>query len=192
MALPPLTKVSAKTAAEICARFELGEQAKKLPQTGLAPSAFLEKLVSERHFPDAIRFLAFALPKREAIWWAARCARAVAGTSLPAEQQAALQVAERWCLAPSEELRRAAMVASEKAQLKSPAGCAALAVFFSGGSLAPPDVPAVPPAEDLTARTVVGAVLMAAVVSEPEKAEQKYQRFVDQGVALASGKEQVK
>src|SRR5581483_7205956 len=149
MALPPLTKVAAKTAAEICAHFELGEQAKKLPQTGLSPAPFLEKLISERHFPDAIRFLAFALPKREAIWWAARCARSVAATGLPPEQQAALQIAERWCVAPSEELRRSAMEASEKAQLKSPAGCAALAVFFSGGSLAPPNVPAVPPAEDL-------------------------------------------
>jgi hypothetical protein len=192
MALPPLTKVAAKTAAEICARFELGEKAKALPQAGLSPGAFLERLVNERHFPDAIRFLAFALPKREAIWWAARCARSVGGTALALEQQAALQVAERWCLAPTEELRRSALAASEKAQLKSPAGCTALAVFFSGGSLAPPDVPVVPPAEDLTARTVVGAVLMAAVVSEPEKAEQKYQRFVEQGVALATGKEQVK
>jgi hypothetical protein len=192
MALPPLIKVAAKTAAEICAHFELGEQAKALPQAGLSPGAFLEKLLNERLLPDAIRLLAFALPKREAIWWAAKCARLVGGTTMPAEQQAALQVAERWCLAPTEELRRAAMAASEKAQLRSPAGCTALAVFFSGGSLAPPDVPAVPPAEDLTARTVVGAVLMAAVVTEPEKAEQKYQRFVEQGLALASGKEQVK
>jgi hypothetical protein len=192
MALPPLTKVTAKSAAEICARFELGEQAKALPQAGLSPGPFLEKLINERHFQDAIRFLAFALPKREAIWWAARCARSAGAAALPLEQQAALQVAERWCLAPTEELRRAAMAASEKAQLKSPAGCAALAVFFSGGSLAPPDVPVVPPAEDLTARTVVGAVLMAAVVNEPEKAEQKYQRFVEQGLALATGKDQVK
>src|SRR5579863_4660383 len=109
MALPPLTKVTAKTAAEVCARFELGEKAKALPQAGLSPAPFLEKLISERHFPDAIRFLAFALPKREAIWWATRCARSVAGTALPAEQQAALQIAERWCVAPTEELRRAAM-----------------------------------------------------------------------------------
>jgi hypothetical protein len=192
MALPPLTKVAAKTAAEICSRFELSEPARSLPQVGLTPGPYLERLINEKHFHDAIRFVAHALPKREAIWWATRCARLTGGAALPAEQQAALQVAERWCAGPSEELRRAAMAASEKAQLKSPAGCAALAVFFSGGSLAPPNVPVVPPADDLTPRTVAGAVLMAAVVNEPEKAEQKYQRFLEQGLAVASGKEQLK
>jgi hypothetical protein len=193
MALPPLTKVAAKTAAEICSRFELSEPARTLAQVGVSPAAYLEKLINERHFADAIRFLAYAMPKREAIWWATRCARlAAGGTALAAEQQAALQVAERWCTSPSEDLRRSAMAASEKAQLKTPAGCAALAVFFSGGSLAPPNAPVVPPADDLTPRTVAGAVLLAAVVSEPEKAEQKYQRFLEQGINVASGKEQVK
>ncbi|HVA48806.1 MAG TPA: hypothetical protein VNH11_20740 [Pirellulales bacterium] len=189
MAPPPLNKVEAKTAAEICARFELGEQAKLLPREGIAPAAFLERLIGERQFLDAVRFLAYALPKREAIWWAARCARLVAGAASTPEQQSALEVTERWCAQPSEELRRAAMAASEKAQLKTPAGCVALAVFFSGGSLAPPDVPVVPPADDLTARTVAGAVLMAAVVSQPEKAEEKYPRFLEQGIAVASGQD---
>lgn len=189
MAIAPLTKVEAKSAAEVCARFELGEKAALLPRDGFAPAAFLERLMTERQFLDAIRFLAYALPKREAIWWAARCARLVAGTALPPEQQSALEIMERWCAQPSEELRRAAMAASEKAQLKTPAGCAALAVFFSGGSLAPPNAPVVPPADDLTARTVAGAVLMAAVVSEPDKAEQKYQRFLEQGIAVAGGKD---
>lgn len=192
MTVPPLTKAAAQTAAEIGSRFELGEQAKSLIEGGLSPAAFLQRLIDERQFLDAVRFLAYALPKREAIWWAARCARLAAGTALPPEQQAALEVTDRWCAQPSEELRRAAMAASEKAQLKTPAGCAALAVFFSGGSLAPPNAPVVPPADDLTARTVTGAVLMAAVVSEPEKAEQKYHRFLEQGIALASSQEQVK
>jgi hypothetical protein len=135
--------------------------------------------------------LAHALPKREAVGWAARCARLSGGPKSP-EQQTALEAVERWRLEPSEELRRAALAAAEKAQLNNPAGCAALAVFFTGGSLAPPDVPVVPPGEGLTARAVAGAVLMAAVVSEPEKAEEKYQRFLEQGIAAANGQDQGK
>jgi hypothetical protein len=188
MPLPPLTKIEAKTAAEICAGFELSEPAKSLARDGLLPAAFLERLIDGGHVRDALGFLARALPKREAIWWAARCARLAGGPSSP-EQKAALETAERWCLEPSEELRRAAMAASEEAQLSNPSGCAALAVFFSGGSLAPPDVPVVPPAESSTAQAVAGAVLMAAVVSEPEKAEEKCQRFLEQGIAVASGKD---
>jgi uncharacterized protein DUF6931 len=191
MPLPPLTKIEAKTAAEICARFELSGPAAALPRDGLSPTAFLERLIEARHILDALSFLAHALPKREAVGWAARCARLAGGPKSP-EQQTALEAVERWRLEPSEELRRAAMAAAEKAQLNNPAGCAALAVFFTGGSLAPPDVPVVPPGEGLTARAVAGAVLMAAVVSEPEKAEEKYQRFLEQGIAAASGQDQGK
>ena len=191
MPLPPLTKIEAKTAAEICSRFELSEPAAALPRDGLSPAAFLERLIDGRHVRDALGFLAHALPKREAVGWAARCVRLAGGPASP-EQQAALEAVERWRLEPSEDLRRAAMAAAEKAQLNNPAGCAALAVFFTGGSLAPPDVPVVPPGEGLTARAVAGAVLMAAVVSEPEKAEEKYQRFLEHGLAAASGQDQGK
>lgn len=189
MSTAPLTKVEAKTAADVCARFELSEPAQALPRDGISPGAFLERLIDERHFHDAVRLLAYALPKREAIWWAARCTRLALATALTPEQLSALETSERWCAQPSEELRRAAWTASEKAQLKNPAGCAALAVFFSGGSLAPPEAPVVPPADDLTPRTVAGAILMAAVIRQPEQAEQKYLQFLEQGRAIASGKD---
>ena len=189
MSIAPLTKVEAKTAAEVCRRFELSEPAQALPRDGLSPAAFLERLIDERHLLDAIRVLAYALPKRESIWWAACCAAAALGPTITPEQQAALETTRRWCAAPSEELRRAAMAAAEKAQLKNPAGCAALAVFLSGGSLAPPAAPVVPPADDLTPQIVAGAILMAGVYSQPEQAEQKYLRFLEQGVAIAAGKD---
>lgn len=191
MPFPPLSKIEAKTAAEVCARFELSEPAQSLPREGASPATFLERLIAERHFQDAIRFLAFGLPKREAIWWAARCARLPGGPTTP-ERQAALELVERWCAAPDEELRRAAMAAAEKAKLDNAAGCAALAVFFSGGSVAPPDAPAVPPVETVTALAAASAVLMAAVESEPEKAEEKYQRFLEQGIAVAAGREAIR
>ena len=187
MTIPALTKIEAKTAAAVCARFELSEPARALLADGLSPGEFLERLIAGRQLHDAIRLLAYSLPKREAIWWAARCARTVLAAAITPEQQAALEATERWCAGPSEELRRAAMTASEKAQLRNPAGCAALAVFFSGGSLAPPTAPVVPPADDLTPRTVAGAILMAGIISQPEKAEQKYMQFLEQGLAIAGG-----
>ena len=185
-------KVTAKTAAEICKRFALGEEAKKLLREGVAPGPFLDTLMEKQQFTDAVRFLAHALPKREAVWWACQCGRAVAGANPPPPIAAALQAAEKWVADPSEENRRAAMPAAEAAEFKTPAGCAAVAAFWSGGSLAPPNVPVVPPGEYLTAHGVAGAVMLAAVQAEPEKAPEKFRKFLAQGIEVAKGTQQWK
>ena len=40
-------------------------------------------------YTDAVRFLAHALPKREAVWWACLCVRKAAGANPPPPAQAA-------------------------------------------------------------------------------------------------------
>ena len=182
-----LAKITAKTAAEVCKHFALGEEAKKLLREGLTPGQFLDTLIEKQQFVDAVRFLAHALPKREAVWWACLCTRAVAGLNVPPKIAAALASAEKWVVDPSEENRRAAMPAAEGAEFKTPAGCAAVAAFWSGGSLGPPNVPVVPPGEYLTAHGVAGAVMLAALQSEPEKAPEKYRKFLAQGIEVAKG-----
>ena len=52
----------------------------------------------------------------------------------------------------------------------------------------PPNLPAVPPGEDLTARMVAGALMLAAVIKEPEKAAEKYAAFLRTGLEIADGK----
>jgi hypothetical protein len=79
------------------------------------------------------------------------------------------------------------MAAAEAAGFRTPASWAAVAAFWSEGSLAPPDVPAVPPGDSLSAQAVTGAVMLAAVWSEPEKAPEKYATFLAQGRALGDG-----
>jgi hypothetical protein len=182
-----LAKVTAKTAAEVCKHFQLGDEAKKLLRDGMTPRQFLDVLVQKEQFPDAARFLAHALPKREAVWWACLCARQAAGSNLPAKPAAALQAAERWTADPSEDNRRKAQAAAEAAEMGTPAGCAAMAAFWSGGSLAPPNVPAVPPGEFLTAHGVAGAVMLAAVITQPEKAPEKYRKFFALGTEVGNG-----
>jgi hypothetical protein len=182
-----LTRVSAKTAAEICTRFALGDQAKTLLRDGLSPRQFLDLLLEQLQFVDAVRLLAYGLPKPEAVWWACLCGRSVAGGSPPPKVAAALQAAEKWIANPSEDHRRAAQKAAEAAELKTPAGCAAMAAFWSGGSLAPPSAPDVPPGEYLTADGVAAAVMIAAVQTEPDKAPEKFRRFCELGIAVANG-----
>ena len=183
----PLLKFTAKTAQEVCARFELSEEARALVRSGQTSPQCLDALVDKQLFPDAIRFLAHGLPKREAVWWACHCAKS-AGTTLGQAEAAAVQRAERWVADPSEENRQAAMPAAEAAKLGTPAGCAALAAFLSGGSMGPANVAAIPPAETLSGNAVAGAVLIAVVVKEPQKAAEKYRAFLGRGIEIANGK----
>ena len=78
------------------------------------------------------------------------------------------------------------MTAAERAEFGTPAGSSALAVFFSGGSIAPPDGPIIPPEKYQAANAVVGAVLLSVILREPEKAENRYQAFLDQGRKIAA------
>jgi len=172
--------------AQICAASELGDEAQALFREGMSPREFLGALIAKHHFPDAVRFLAHAMPRREAVWWAWVCARRSAGPEPEPPIQASLDATERWIAQPNEEHRRAAMKAAEEAELKTAAGCAGLAAFFSDGSLAPPNAPMVPPGEYLAAKAVSGAVIFAAIAVEPEKAGEKFRAYLDQGVDVVN------
>jgi Family of unknown function (DUF6931) len=64
---------------------------------------------------------------------------------------------------------------------------AAVAAFWSGGSMAPPDLPAVPPAPHLTGVAVAGAVSLAAVRSDPSLADDKRRRYIEIALDIANG-----
>jgi hypothetical protein len=178
-------QLSSRTAA-ISAAAELGEEALALVRPDLPPLNYVALLMEKKLYADAVRFLAHALPKREAVWWGWVCARRSAGEIPPAKIKAALDATEKWIAQPNEENRRAAMAAAQTAEFGTAAGCAGLAAFFSGGSLAPPEAPVVPPGEYLTAKAVSGAVIFAAVSADPEKAPEKFQSFVAQGVDVTN------
>jgi hypothetical protein len=165
---------------------ELGEEAMALVRPEMHPLDFVALLMEKALYPDAVRFIAHALPKREAVWWGWVCARRAAGDNPQPKIKAALDATEKWIAQPSEDNRRSAMAAAQKAELGTAAGCAGLAAFFSGGSLAPPEAPVVPPGEFLSAKAVSGAVIFAAVAKEPERAPEKFKSFVAQGVEVTN------
>jgi hypothetical protein len=165
---------------------ELGEEAMALLRPELHPLDFVALLMEKALYPDAVRFIAHALPKREAVWWGWVCARRASGDNPQPKIKAALDATEKWIAQPSEDNRRGAMAAAQKAELGTAAGCAGLAAFFSGGSLAPPEAPVVPPGEFLSAKAVCGAVIFAAVAKEPERAPDKFKSFVAQGVDVSN------
>ena len=166
----------------ICSVAELGDEAMALVRPDQKPADFVAALVEKQLYPDAVRFLAHALPKREAVWWGWMSARRVAGENPPPKIKAALEATEKWIAQPTEDNRRAAHASAQVAKFSTAAGCAGLGAFFSGGSLAPPDCPPVPPGEYLTAKAVSGAVNFAAMAGDPKQAPEKFKSFIAQGV----------
>lgn len=179
-------KKIARPPAEICALFALSEPARAALEPPPAPGEFVTRLAGAGLFPDAVRFLAHALPKREAVWWACLAARAALDHAAPPLLQA-LAAAEAWVYKPDEANRRAAMASAQAAGFDNPASWAAVAAFWSGGSLAPTEAPAVPPGETLSAVAAAGAVMLAAVLREPERAAERYHLFLAQALDIAAG-----
>ena len=179
-----LAKVAAKQVGEILTRFKIGDAGRALIQDDQPPAAAIAALLAGQQANEAVRLLAYAMPKREAVFWAALCVRVIAGDKTPASVVAA----EAWIKDPSEEHRRKAEPPADA--LDGAAGWVAMAAFWSGGSLSPVDAPLVPPAEHLCAHAAACAIMLAAVQTEPEKAAEKYSKFIELGLQVAAGTKQ--
>jgi hypothetical protein len=183
-----MTMSPGRGTAELVAIADLGEEARAVLVPGAAlplPRAFVALLMERGLQMDAVRFIAHALPRREAVWWAWVCARKSAGETPKPQIRAALDATERWVVQPTEDHRRQALQYGEAADFGTAAGCAALGAFMSGGSLGPPEAPVGPPSEFMTAKAVSGAVILAAVTPEATKAAEKFEDYVKLGLEVA-------
>lgn len=129
------------------------------PTAEVAPDAWFRSLREAREETAAIAYVAAALPKLEAIEWGL--------ASLPplerdAPDYAARMLlrdsARRWLHEPDDENRRAIERLTQTADQEWPETLIGLAIFFSGGSIAPEDGPPVPAEPGLPGQLVAGAV----------------------------------
>jgi hypothetical protein len=126
-----------------------------------APDKYCQALVDRGEIVEAIEFLAHALPRYEAVIWATQVLR-----RLTPGQDDMLTAVLRWIDDPNDADRRAVF---ERAQLLPSGSAKALlgnAVFFSGGSMSGPDLPAVLPPPFACGKSAYGAVLTAAYATK--------------------------
>lgn len=172
---------------ELLARSSL-EDGQSILRPEMTPRQAIDSLLGSGHSLDAMRLIARALPRREAVWWCCVCCRAVLTAPGDAEQLATLDIVERWVSTPSEVNRRACQTVSEEIGVGTPAGQSALAAFWSGGSLSLPKLPVVPPPEHLLPAAVANAVILAGVCVGPKNAPAAYARFGGFATDIAEGK----
>jgi hypothetical protein len=180
-------KLDTVTLQTILPRLELSKAATVCLDRCERPSEAVSRLVQADLLIEAARVCAHALPSRERVWWAARCVRATATGVLPAADGEATALAEGWVRRPADETRRAAMEKAQATGFTSPEAWVAVAAFWSGDSMAPPDQPKVPPAPHLAGSAVVGAVILASVRTYPDRQPDRLRRFVCSALDIAAG-----
>lgn len=128
----------------------------------LPPAEYFARLKSEGRLAHAVCFLAQSLRRFDAVSWAVRFVRDCepASDSQSAEGTA-LKAALLWLQDPSDERRRTAFQAARAA--KGAEAMAAMAVFFSGGSVAPPQCEPCPAPRETAGRLAAAAVRLACV-----------------------------
>jgi hypothetical protein len=166
----PEPKAQLRPVAELIERAELSEEATSKLRPDATPSAFMRELVGEGLLIDAVKFLTQAIGPARAVAWALACVRQFRG-----ENNGAVMAAfDAWVADPSDVNRRAAADAAEDGPEKS----LGLAIFFSGGSIAPPDVNPIPPPPHVAEKLAAGAIMLA-VVADPEHAAERYRRCIE-------------
>lgn len=167
-------------------RLKLSDPAKKLLTDDMSPEDFIDLLVEKELYPDALRFLAFVLPKPIAVGWGCECVdESLSGKLTPVDQKAQ-DAAKAWSIEPNEQNCRAAEKAAIDTEYSGAAGWMALGAFWSGDSLAPADLPPVPPGEALGAEAISAALTMAATSTAPQHVAARYRTFLNHGRKLIS------
>ena len=190
--LEPLIQLSRHNVADVCKDFDLQEESKTCLIGAVQPNAFLACLIDNKCYFDAVRFLAYALPNREAVWWACQCVRSVPvcfqGDEIAVQ---ALESAEKWVLAPQPESCEFALAAGKKHSFEmpgAPAAWTAIAAACTQHELA--EAEGHPEPKLTTAYASAGAITMTATV-ENTLITERFTQFIDLGIEIAQGKKRV-
>ena len=152
--------------------------------TDQSPIVFLKALLSANKLPDAVTWCAYLLPRRESVWWACGCVRALSGDIAP-DRAAGLLAAEAWVYEPDDEHRQAALDVATKGEATNPMTWLAFAAGWSGGILASSTTKQIPVPQYMTARAARIAVLTSAQSLPRQSRPARLHECVRDGIKLA-------
>ncbi len=142
-------------------------------------------LIQSDLYDEAIKFLAFGLPIREAVWWAYICSEELERDEKCSNTQNALRAINDWVKNPNDDVRRQTKVFADALDLYTPTSWAAIAVFWSGGSIAPQDKPEVEADDFMSGYAVSNSLILAA--ERDEKPAEKKKLYIKRGLHIAMG-----
>src|ERR1700761_5930760 len=164
---------------------ELGRVLAPLPGD-LDPLEYTRAVLSGPRPTDAIIFLAHLLPRREAVWWAIQCVRAMLGSNA---DDGAFRAADAGVRAPEDDNRRAALAAFNACNQRAATTWLAFAAGWSGGSVTPPDNDPMPAPPAACAQGVHTAVILAACAGDPLGVVDRLKACTEAGIRFADGED---
>jgi hypothetical protein len=182
-----LAKLAGAELATVVERATLSAEAVASLQGCTDVADAILRLETSGFAPEAVRLMAHALPKREGVWWACMCAVNTMPADLPAADRLARETAELWVRQQKDEQRRTAMTHAEAGGFRSPEAWAGVAAFWSGDSMSPVGMPAVPPPPQAVGGAVSGAVALSAVRGDLKRHAERLKRFLESGRNIAAG-----
>ncbi|HUB80520.1 MAG TPA: hypothetical protein VMB03_17065 [Bryobacteraceae bacterium] len=164
------------TVKELSETAGVSDPAKALAQEDSTPGSYLENLQKQELHQDAIKFQAYKMPTDAGIKWASASIKELRSPESKQQKDETLDAVDAWVKAPGDETRFAAKKAADNAKKSDASKLAALAVFMSGGSLAPPNAPHTPPPQYSAQKLISGSLVAAVLSYEPAKAKERYQK----------------
>lgn len=151
---------------------------------------FINRLVEDGAVVDAIRYLAVAITKRQAIWWSVATHTKLKdlGASINPQEDAAWSLVREWVYSPTEEIRTKALKTAEDLEFQTPGAYAALAVFWSGGSMLPPETgEMLLPPPQLSGTAVGASILLICASGKPNETIRRQNEAIAIGLDIARG-----
>lgn len=180
-------KVNSDKVVDVIDVETLEAESLELLDPGMSPERFIGKLSSANQWADAISVLTSALPKREAIWWACRCAEEMELMATNKWEAMALKAAEKWAFKPTPENRQDAFMQAQKSDSPSAGTLACMAVVFTEDKLELGDDQVV----EFDASKFVGIAKAVILISASEKKGEQYtealKQFMLKGEHIARG-----
>lgn len=184
-----MSRLRFETAAEVFEAFPaLASDIRVSPGPEELPLVYCGRLLAPETGAEAVRFLAHTLPRREAVWWAARSVRSLLGQAADTGGLKGVELAESWVREPDEPTRRAALEFGLAADQAAPGTWAALAAAWSGGGLTLGQHTANAPA-DTTGRCAMVAVTLASCGLPAKQRWAATRVCIEAGMRFAAGGE---
>ena len=178
------TRIRFATARSVFEAFEDLRHSAPAPADECAPLEYVGQLLASRRPADAIAFLAYLLPRREAVWWARQCVGAILGARA---DTAALHAAEDWVRAPDEESRRVALDIGKAGDQRTATTWLALAAGWSGGSLIGAEHAPVLPPQSSCAKAANAAIVLAVCTVDQRAMPAWISACAEAGMRFADG-----
>ncbi len=154
------------------------------PGGDVEPLDYARSLLASPRPADAVVFLAYLLPRREAVWWARQCVGVILG---PLAEDEAFRAAEAWVRAPEEDNRRLALQVGGAGDQRQATTWLALAAAWSGGSMCAPDIKPMAPPISACAKAANAAIIMAISSSDPLTIGKWIAACAQAGIRFAEG-----